>query len=119
MVERHINKVLSENLERHMLKKQWDKNKLSKESGVAPRTIGYYLKPDQRQAGSKGKAPSAKLSEVQMLAQALELETWELLRDLTPEQWSAYERIEAAFFDLHPKEAAPAPSNTSSERKAA
>lgn len=102
-----------------MLKKQWDKKKLAEKSGVAPRTIGYYLKPDQRQAGSKGKAPSAKLSEVQMLAQALELETWELLRDFTPEQWAAYEKIEAAFFDLHPKPAAAASPNANGERKAA
>lgn len=115
MAERNINRVLADNLERQMDRRKWDKNKLSAASGIAPRTIGYYLRPEHQQVGSKGKEPSAKLSEVQLLAQALEIETWQLLRDLTAEQWAAYEKIEAAFFDLQPKR----PPDANGDRKAA
>jgi hypothetical protein len=43
-------------------------------------TISLYLSPDRRKPGKDGKAGSAKLTEVEMLARALEVEPWELLR---------------------------------------
>lgn len=38
-----------------------------------------------------------------MLATALEIEPWQLIRTFTTEERKAYEAIEAAYWALHPK----------------
>jgi len=58
MPESSLNQILADNLALHMEKKG----------------------PDRRKPGKDGKAGSAKLTEVEMLARALEVEPWELLR---------------------------------------
>jgi hypothetical protein len=64
----------------HIQKKGLKQNSLDKKSGVRQTTISLYLSPDRRKPGKDGKAGSAKLTEVEMLARALEVEPWELLR---------------------------------------
>lgn len=76
---------------------------LAELSKVSQKTISNYINPQQRPPGANGKAPSAKLTEIDMIAEALDVETWELLRPLTPAQRKAYESIEEAFAALNPE----------------
>ena len=52
---------------------------LGKKAGIAQRTVGNYLNPKEREAGAMGKEPSAKLTEMAMIAEALNMEPWEML----------------------------------------
>lgn len=83
---------------------------LAKKSGVAQRTISNYLSPDLREQGTTGKQPSAKIAEVEKIAQALNMEAWDLLRDLSLPEREMYSKIEAAYKELlakQPPSAAP------------
>lgn len=77
MPESSLNQILADNLALHMEKKGLKQMALAKKCGVGQTTISLYLSPDRRKPG---KAGSAKLTEVEMLARALEVEPWELLR---------------------------------------
>lgn len=104
MASTPINNVLARNLALFMERRDgMTQMELSVKSGVGQTTISLYLHPENRKPGANGKNPSAKLAEVEMLAKALGVQIWELLRDLTPEQRSAYEAIEKAFIALNPQ----------------
>jgi transcriptional regulator with XRE-family HTH domain len=96
-----INIVVAENIaqamERRNIRTQAE---LAKRSGVAQRTISNHLNPANRVQGASGKPPSAKLSELEQIARALDVETWDLLRDLTPTEREFYAKIEAAYRSL-------------------
>lgn len=92
-----LNQALAENLEHHMAQKGLKQMALAKKCGVGQTTISLYLHPERRKLGKDGKAGSAKLTEVEMLAEALEVEPWELLRPLDGIQREVYERIGAAY----------------------
>ena len=92
-----LNQALAENLEHHMSQKGLKQMALAKKCGVGQTTISLYLHPERRKLGKDGKAGSAKLTEVEMLAEALEVEPWELLRPLDGIQREVYERIGAAY----------------------
>lgn len=77
-------------------------SQLAKLSGVAQRTISNYLSPGNRVKGAPGKPPSAKLSEVEQIARALDIETWDLLRELRPGEREFYDQIKSAYNNLHP-----------------
>ena len=100
MARMPINDVLAENLAHFMEEKGLNQTTLGAKAGIGQTTVGVYLNPSRRKAGATGKAPSAKLSEVEQLATALEVEVWELLRPLTPAARLAYSKIEAAFLAL-------------------
>lgn len=95
-----INEVLARNLQYFMDQKALTQAALGEKCGVAQTTISLYLKPDRRKVGASGKAPSAKLSEVEMLANGLGVEVWELLRSMSAEERRAYDKIEQAFKTL-------------------
>lgn len=97
-----INETLAENLRHFMKQRELVQTSLAEKSGVAQTTISNYLNPGRRPVGASGKAPSAKLSEVEMMAIALEIEPWQLLRSFSPEERVAYEAIELAYRSLHP-----------------
>lgn len=97
MTKRNINDVLASNLAHYMDEKGLTQSALSKTSGVAQTTISLYLDPTRRQTSKSGKQPSAKLSEVELLAQALNTEVWELLRPFSPQQRKAYKLLEQAY----------------------
>lgn len=99
-----LNQALADNLARLMEMKELKQMALAKKCGVAQTTISLYLNPDRRKPGKDGKAGSAKLTEVEMLATALEVEPWELLRPMTGAQRDVYERIEAAYKALQTKQ---------------
>ena len=81
MPKKPINEVLADNLKRLMAEHKQTQKSLSAATGVAQTTIGLYLSPDRRMRSASGKAPSAKLSEVELLATGLGVEVWELLQD--------------------------------------
>ncbi len=109
MAGKPINEVLANNLRHHMERQELTQMALSAKADLAQTTVSLYLSPGRRQISKSGKVPSAKLSEVESLAAALNIDVWRLLRDFTPAQRLAYESIEAAYLALVPavsKEAA-------------
>ena len=102
MPARPINETLAENLRHFMKERNLVQKTLAAKSGVAQTTISNYLNPGRRPVGASGKAPSAKLSEVEMMAIALDIEPWQLLRSFSNEERIAYEAIETAYRALHP-----------------
>ncbi len=59
---------------------------LGKKAGVSPRTVGNFLRPHLRQPGASGKAPSGKLTELEMIARALGIQVVDLVGFKTPEE---------------------------------
>ncbi|WP_087864368.1 helix-turn-helix domain-containing protein [Comamonas thiooxydans] len=55
---------------------------LAQKSGVAQTTISNYLNPGRRGTGKSGKAASAKLTELELLAEALGVEAWTLIQPI-------------------------------------
>lgn len=80
MPKKTLNQVLAENLKAQMGDK-WVQKTLAAASGIGQTTISLYLNPDRRKSGATGKAPSAKLSEVERLAAALGCSPLTLLTD--------------------------------------
>lgn len=109
MTAKPINDVLAENLAHFMGARKVKQTELAERSHVAQTTISLYLNPDNRAPLASGKKPSAKLSEVESLANALGIEVWQLLRNLTAQERIAYEQIENAFRTLKPSEGAGVP----------
>ncbi len=99
--KKSINVVLAEAL-KHYMGDHWTPYSLAKKSGVAEGTIRNYLAPEKRQPSASGKEPSAKLTEVEMLAEALGVEFCDLTTDATEAQRlkSLRERA-AAFYAQH------------------
>lgn len=85
MASRDVNTVVAQNLAFHMKERKETQSSLARKSGVGQTTIGVYLDPDRRKLSATGKMPSAKISELALLADALEIHVWELLID-APEQ---------------------------------
>lgn len=82
MPPKTLNQVLAENLAALMRDLGVSQNALGASAGLSPRTISNYLAPQE--AGtqpSSGKERSAKLAEVQMLADALGVHPLALLTD--------------------------------------
>ena len=102
MATKSINEALAENLKHFMDERQLVQKALAAKCGVAQTTISNYLNPGRRPIGASGKAPSAKLSEVEMMATALDIEPWQLLRSFSHDERVAYEAIETAYRALHP-----------------
>lgn len=73
---------------------------LAERAGVSQKTISNYLNPGQRTEGAKGKEPSAKLTELDKIASALNVGVWQLVRQMTEGERKSYESIEAAFQSL-------------------
>lgn len=102
MMKKPINDVLAENLAYFMGEKKLTQMALSKNSGVAQTTISLYLTPGRRQTGKAGKEPSAKLGEVEQIANALNVDVWELLRSFSSDdERKAYTLLEQAYKHLH------------------
>ena len=81
MASKDVNEVVAENLRHHMNRKNLSESALARLSGVAQTTIGVYLNPERRKVSASGKLPSGKVSELALLADALEIHVWELLID--------------------------------------
>ena len=100
MLKPPINVVLAQNLAHFMSEKKLTQMSLSIKTGVAQSSISNYLNPGRRSASKSGKAPSAKLSEVELIAVALGVEAWELLRFISPSERDFYMHVEQAYRSL-------------------
>jgi len=67
-----VNEVLADALS-FFMGSRWNQSSLGKAAGVAPNTVKHYLQPGARVSGDRGKAPSAKLTELEKIASALGL----------------------------------------------
>lgn len=95
--EKHINQVVADNLAYWMSEAKMTQMALAEKSGVSQKTISNYLNPDQRAEGSKGKPPSPKLTELDMIARALSVSVWQLTREMSASERKMYESIEDAY----------------------
>jgi len=95
-----INQVIAVNLDELMKAKGITQSALAEKSKVAQTTISLYLRPEARLRGASGKEPSAKLTELDKLASALEVGVRELLLPTDPRERAFYKRIESAYRDL-------------------
>lgn len=100
MSKKPINDVLAENLAHFMGERGLSQAALAEASKVAQTTVSLYLNPSRRQPSKSGKIPSAKLGEVESLANGLGVDLWELLRPMTPAQRTAYKKLEDVFKSL-------------------
>jgi transcriptional regulator with XRE-family HTH domain len=80
MPKKSANQILAENLQSLMTEQKYSALALSKRAGIAPNTIGNYL-DTSHQVTSKGRERSAKLAEVERLAEALGVTLIDLLTD--------------------------------------
>lgn len=97
-----INQVVAEQLAHWMAQRKpvWTQAELAERAGVAQKTISNYLNPEQRAPGAKGKQGSPKLVELDLIAQALGIEVWQLTRHMNEGERAAYEAIERAYKQL-------------------
>lgn len=110
------NRTLAENLRYYMEKFGLTQKGLESKSGVKQTTISLYMRPEDRKPGKDGKPGSAKLTEVEQIAEAFGVPVWELLRPLSPSERAAYAQIEAAFQALSPQSEKAAASLNSNDQ---
>lgn len=99
MLKKPINEVFAANLARLMAEQKKTQKSLAAESGVGQTTIGLYLNPGRRLVSASGKAPSAKLTEVEMLACGLNVGVLDLLQDHTAKA-SSKAKARGAFGEM-------------------
>ena len=97
MEKKPVNQVVAEALTQFM-GAAWNNVSLARASGVAEATIRNYRSPVKRSTGTSGKAPSAKLSELELLADALGVTVADLVTDATPEARRKVHRQRAADY---------------------
>lgn len=98
-----LNQALADNLAFQMAKRGWKQDAMASKSGIGQTTVSLYLDPARRKPGKDGKPGSAKLTEVEMLATALGVEPWELLRPTSETERAVYAKLEEAFRLLRAK----------------
>lgn len=107
MKKEDISQILARNLAEGMQRKYGAVNasELARASGVPQTTISLFLRPDRRIPLKSGEMPSPTLSKVSALAEALDIETWELLHpdpERAKREQEFYRRIERDFQKLPP-----------------
>lgn len=96
-VEKPINDVIADNLAFFMAERGLNQSTLAAASGIGQTTIGMYLKPSLRQPSKSGKQPSAKVTELAQIAAALGIQSWQLMREMTPRERAFYAKVEEAY----------------------
>ena len=76
-----VNEALARNLKAWMEAKGMKQEQLASKSKVGQTTISLYLSPDRRKPGATGKIPSAKVGEIESLAEALGCRFADLVSD--------------------------------------
>lgn len=80
-----VNQIVSESV-RFFMGERFSQKTLAQKANVAPNTVKNVLFPDKRQLGARGKEPSVKLTELDMIARALGVEVVDLLVDVSDEE---------------------------------
>ena len=70
---------LADTLEKVMKRRNVTEAQLAMESGVSKRTVGNFLRPDNRKNRDGGELPSGTLVSLFKIARALDVGPWELL----------------------------------------
>lgn len=96
MAKSDINAVVARALAYYMGKAGWSESELGRKAGVSARTVGNFLRPEKRLAGSKGKEPSGKLTELALIATALQIDMADLVTDLTEAERETRKRLHMA-----------------------
>jgi transcriptional regulator with XRE-family HTH domain len=96
MAAKSINQTVAHALGYYMRKAGLKEKQLGKKAGVSPRTVGNFLRPESRVSGSRGKEPSGKLTELALLADALDVEVAQLVIDMSDDQRERQRRIKLA-----------------------
>lgn len=81
MTHKSLNRVLAEVLDRLMRERGLDNSALGRRAGVAANTVANYRRTDAPTFTSRGKERSAKLAEVERIADALGVHPLFLLTD--------------------------------------
>jgi hypothetical protein len=95
-----VNQIVSEALA-YFMGDRWNDTTLGRRAGVSPNTVKNYRLPHAREVGASGKAPSAKLTELELLANVLGLEVADLVTDQTNAERALVYRRRAADFYAH------------------
>jgi hypothetical protein len=98
MAKKTANQVLAEALRFFMGQGGWNYTTLAAVAGVSANTIKNYCTPEGRELGASGKERSAKLAEVEQLADALDLHLTDLLIDATDDERARLLRKRAAEY---------------------
>lgn len=101
--------VVARSLAKHMEERGLSAKSLGKKAGLSPRTVGNFLKPAYRQASASGKQPSGKLTELEMIAQALGVSFVDLVTDNGAEIAEQRRRLQDALAILSGTPASPPP----------
>ena len=106
-----------------MAAQQLSASALGRKAGLAPNTVGNYLKaasgtPDGQPAPTSGKERSAKLTEVEMLAKALGVSAQQLLSNADAEA-RRIERVKTAVAQALQSDGEPVAELESESRKRA
>ena len=125
MRKKPINQVVAEALKFYM-GTRWNNSTLGQAAGVSPNTVKNYLAPQERAAGTSGKEPSAKLTELDKLAVALGVTVADLVTDAPDDERARLHRRRAAEYyeatgrlpDWAPTAAPPTPPEVSPLKKA-
>ncbi len=108
-----INQVVARALRWHMDRAGLTELALGRQAGVSPRTVANFLRPETRTTGSRGKPPSGKLTELALIAKALNASVADLVCDLSGAERESRRRVLAAVHVLQtgepPPRAWPAP----------
>lgn len=78
---KHINRIVADNLAYWMREEKVTQAALAQRAGISQKTVSNYLNPDQRSEGTMGKPPSPKLTELALIADALHVQVWQMLRE--------------------------------------
>jgi len=91
--------VIAANIDWYMRLRHMNQESLAEASGVSPRTVGNFLRPENRRSSSRDchTMPSGTLANLYKLAWAMGVEAWELLDNMTPEQRQFHDAIERAY----------------------
>lgn len=113
-----INEVLAENLNHYMREMKLTQMAVASKAQISQRTVGNYLNPKLRADTNGGKAPSAKLTELEKIASVLQVEVWQLLRPVKASERELYKQIDESFRKLATLAGSPGPSKTRKSEKA-
>lgn len=97
-----ISESVAVNLRHFITQAKLTEKGLAALSGVAQTTIGLYLNPERRKDTTKGVPPSPTLEKLQMLADSLGIEAWELIRPLTQAKRDLIKNIERVIAEGAP-----------------
>lgn len=119
MSQSTINRIVADALAWHMDKAGVTAQQLGRKAKVSDRTVANFLFPDRRAAGSKGKEPSGKLTELALIAEALGVEFADLVTEATPEQREERRRLTLAAHVLRTGQVPPQAASGKPHREAA